>query len=94
MRSKAEMICVRIAAVDAVVDIAKKEAEAVLKLIDTDEVRSFIQERMKTVTEPLEQQIASTDSWWVKVRNRMYILVLKKAVDSIVADMKAKIAAV
>ena len=42
MRSKAEMICVRIAAVDAVVDIAKKEAEAVMKLIDTDEVRSFI----------------------------------------------------
>lgn len=94
MRSKAEMICVRIAAVDAVVDIAKKEAEAVLKLIDSDEVRSFIQERMKTVTEPLEQEIASTDSWWVKVRKRMYILVLEKAVDSIVADMKNKIAAV
>ena len=82
------------AAVDAVVDIAKKEAEAVLKLIDTDEVRSFIQERMKTVTEPLEQEIESTASWWVKVRNRMYILVLEKAVDSIVADMKNKIAAV
>ena len=82
------------AAVDAVVDIARKEAEAVLKLIDTDEVRSFIQERMKTVTEPLEQEIESTASWWVKVRNRMYILVLEKAVDSIVADVKNKIAAV
>ncbi len=81
-------------AVDAVVDIAKKEAEAVLKLIDTDEVKRFIQERMKTVTDPLEQEIETTDSWWVKVRNRMYILVLEKAVDSIVADVKNKIAAV
>ncbi len=82
------------AAVDAVVDIAKKEAEAVLKLIDTDEVKSFIEARMKTVTDPLEQEIEATDSWWVKVRNRMYILVLEKAVDSIVADVKNKIAAV
>ncbi len=85
---------IKAAAVDAVVDIAKKEAEAVLKLLDTDEVRGFIEARMKTVTDPLEQEIETTDSWWVKVRNRMYILVLEKAVDSIVADVKNKIATV
>ncbi len=85
---------IKAAAVNAVVDIAKKEAEAVLKLIDTDEVKSFIAARMKTVTDPLEQEIEATDSWWVKARNRMYILVLEKAVDSIVADVKNKIAAV
>ncbi len=65
-----------------------------LKLLDTNEVKSFIEARMKTVIEPLEQEIETTDSWWVKVRNLMYIWVLEKAVDSIVADVKNKIEAV
>ena len=46
---------------------------------------------MDTITVPLEQEIKTTDSLWVKVRNRLYIIVLNKAVDDIVAGVKKKI---
>lgn len=46
---------------------------------------------MDTVTAPLEQEIKTTDSFWVKARNRLYIIVLNKAVDDIVEGVKKKI---
>lgn len=79
------------AAVDTVVTIAKEEAGAVLKLLNTDEVKELLKAQMDIVTAPLEQEIKNTDSLWVKVRNRLYIIVLNKAVDDIVAGAKKKI---
>lgn len=79
------------AAVDTVVAIAKEEAGAVLKLLNTDEVKELIRAQMDTITAPLEQEIKTTDSLWVKVRNRLYIIVLHKAVDDIVEGIKKKI---
>lgn len=79
------------AAVDTVVTIAKEEAGAVLKLLNTDEVKELLKAQMDIVTEPLEQEIKTTDSLWVKVRNRLYIIVLNKAVDDIVEGVKKKI---
>ena len=79
------------AAVDTVVAIAKEEAGAVLKLLNTDEVKELIKAQMVTITVPLEQEIKTTDSLWVKVRNRLYIIVLNKAVDDIVEGIKKKI---
>ena len=79
------------AAVDTVVTIAKEEAGAVLKLLNTDEVKELLKVQMDTVTGPLEQEIKTTDSLWVKVRNRLYIIVLNKAVDDIVEGVKKKI---
>ena len=78
-------------AVDTVVAIAKEEAGAVLKLLNTDEVKELLKAQMDTVTAPLEQEIKTTDSLWVKVRNRLYIIVLNKAVDDIVEGVKKKI---
>ena len=78
-------------AVDTVVAIAKEEAGAVLKLLNTDEVKELLKAQMDIVTAPLEQEIKTTDSLWVKVRNRLYIIVLNKAVDDIVAGVKKKI---
>lgn len=46
---------------------------------------------MDIVTAPLEQEIKTTDSFWVKARNRLYIIVLNKAVDDIVEGVKKKI---
>ena len=46
---------------------------------------------MDTVTAPLEQEIETTDSLWVKARNRLYIIVLNKAVDDIVVGVTKKI---
>ena len=79
------------AAVDTVVAIAKEEAGAVLKLLNTDDVKELLKAQMDIVTAPLEQEIKTTDSLWVKVRNRLYIIVLNKAVDDIVAGVKKKI---
>ena len=78
------------AAVDTVVTLAKEEAGAVIKLLNTDEVKELIRAQMDTITAPLEQEIKNTDSLWVKVRNRLYIIVLNKAVDDIVAGVKRK----
>ena len=78
-------------AVDTVVAIAKEEAGAVLKLLNTDEVKELLKAQMDTITDPLEQEIKTTDNLWVKVRNRLYIIVLNKAVDDIVAGVKKKI---
>lgn len=79
------------AAVDTVVAIAKEEAGAVLKLINTDEVKELLKAQMDIVIAPLEQEIKTTDSLWVKARNRLYIIVLNKAVDDIVEGVKKKI---
>ena len=79
------------AAVDTVVAIAKEEAGAVLKLLNTDEVKELLKAQMDTITDPLEQEIKTTDNLWVKVRNRLYIIVLNKEVDDIVAGVKKKI---
>lgn len=79
------------AAVDTVVAIAKEEAGAVLKLFNTDEVKELLKAQMDIVTTPLEQEIKTTDSLWVKARNRLYIIVLNKAVDDIVEGIKKKI---
>ena len=79
------------AAVDTVVAIAKEEAGAVLKLLNTDEVKELLKAQMVTITVPLEQEIKTTDSLWVKARNRLYIIVLNKAVDDIVEGIKKKI---
>jgi len=48
--------------------------------------------QLKNLTDPLETEIQSTDSWWVKIRNRLYIALLRQAVKAIVADVKLKIA--
>ena len=79
------------AAVDTVVTIAKEKAGAVLKLLNTDEVKELLKAQMDIVIAPLEQEIKTTDSLWVKVRNRLYIIVLNKAVDDIVEGVKKKI---
>lgn len=79
------------AAVNTVVAIAKEEAGAVLKLLNTDEVKKLLKAQMDTIIVPLEQEIKTTDSLWVKVRNRLYIIVLSKAVDDIAEGIKKKI---
>ena len=79
------------AAADPVVAIDKEEAGAVLKLLNTDEATELLTAQMDIVIAPLEQEIKTTDSLWVKVRNRLYIIVLNKAVDDIVAGVKKKI---
>lgn len=80
------------AVADTVVSFAKEEADAALKAIDFDDLQQLIEAQMKNLTDPLESEIQTTPSWWVKIRNRLYITLMQQAVKAIVADVKQKIA--
>lgn len=80
------------AVVETVVSFAKEEAEAAIKAIDLDDLQQLVEAQMKNLTDPLETEIQATTSWWVKIRNRLYIALLQQAVKAIVADIKQKIA--
>ena len=56
---------------DAVVSFARSEAEASIKSIDLDDVHKLVEAQMKNLTDPLETEIQTTTSWWVKIRNRL-----------------------
>ncbi len=79
------------AVADAVVSFARSEAEAAIKSIDLDDVQKLVEAQMKNLTDTLEAEIQTT-SWWVKIRNRLYITLMQQAVKAIVADVKQKIA--
>ena len=80
------------AVAETVVSFAREEAEAAIKAIDLDNVQKLVEAQMKNLTDPLETEIQTTTSWWVKIRNRLYIVLLQQAVKAIVADIKQKIA--
>lgn len=80
------------AVADAVVSFARSEAEAAIKSIDLDDVQKLVEAQMKNLTDTLEAEIQSTTSWWVKIRNRLYITLMQQAEKAIVADVKQKIA--
>lgn len=79
------------AVADTVVSFAKEEADAALKAIDVDDLQQLIEAQMKNLTDPLETEIQTTTSWWIKIRNRLYIILMQQAVKAIVADIKQKI---
>lgn len=70
---------------------AKGEVDDAIKAIDLDDLQQLIEAQMKNLTDPLETEIQTTTSWWVKIRNRLYIVLLQQAVKAIVADIKQKI---
>ena len=80
------------AVVDTAISFAKEEAEAAIKAIDLEDIEKLIEAQMKNLTDPLEEEIKATDSWWVKIRNRLYITLMKQSIKTIVADVKQKIA--
>ena len=79
------------AVADTVVSFARSEAEAATKSIDLEDIQKLVEAQMKDLTDPLEAEIQTTTSWWVKIRNRLYITLLQQAVKAIVADAKQKI---
>lgn len=79
------------AVADTVVSFARSEAEAAIKSIDMEVIQKLVEAQMKNLTDPLEVEIQTTTSWWVKIRNRLYITLLQQAVKAIVADAKQKI---
>lgn len=70
---------------------AKETAMNVLKDLDTTELTKLIEAELAHIIDPLEQEIAHTTSWWVKIRNRMYITVLKNSTSAIVKSVQKQL---
>lgn len=73
------------------IELAKENAVSVLKGLKFDDIKALVEAEMTRVITPLEDEINSTSSYWVKIRNRIYISVLRNSVNSIVASIQKKI---
>ena len=73
------------------IELAKENAVSALKGLKFDDIKALVEAEMTRVITPLEDEINSTNSYWVKIRNRVYIIVLRNSVNSIVASIQKKI---
>ena len=77
--------------VNDAVELAKVNAVNVLKGLKFDDIQSLVEAEMASVINPLEDEIKTTSSYWVKIRNRIYITVLNNSINSIVNSIQKKI---
>lgn len=73
------------------VELAKVNAVNVLKSLKFDDIQSLVEAEMTSVIKPLEDEIKTTSSYWVKIRNRIYITVLNNSINSVVNSIQKKI---
>lgn len=77
--------------VNDAVELAKVNALNTLKGLKFDDIQSLVEAEMASVIKPLEDEIKTTSSYWVKIRNRIYITVLNNSINSIVNSIQKKI---
>mgnify|MGYP006886849311 FL=1 len=73
------------------VELAKVNAVNVLKGLKFDDIQSLVEAEIASVIKPLEDEIKTSNSYWVKIRNRIYITVLNNSINSIVNSIQKKI---
>lgn len=73
-------------------EIAKAQAAAVVSSITFDELRPLVESQIKLITDPLQAEINSTTSPWVKIRNSVYIKLINSAVDTIINSIQSGLA--
>nr|DAT85245.1 MAG TPA: hypothetical protein [Caudoviricetes sp.] len=73
------------------VELAKENALNALKGLKFDDIQSLVEAEMASVIKPLEDEIKTSNSYWVKIRNRIYITVLNNSINSIVNSIQKKI---
>lgn len=73
------------------VELAKVNAVNVLKGLKFDDIQSLVEAEMASVIKPLEDEIKTSNSYWVKIRNRIYITILNNSINSIVNSIQKKI---
>ena len=76
---------------DKGIELAKAHAELVLKGMDTVAIEEWVRHELDRVVQPLEEEIKTTKSWWVKLRNRVYINVIQQSAGAIVANIEKEI---
>jgi hypothetical protein len=67
---------------------AKDQATATLAALSADDLRPLVAEQLKTITTPLQAEIETTQSVWVKIRNRIYLRVINSAIDNIIQTIQ------
>ena len=77
--------------VNDAVELAKVNALNVLKGLKFDDIQSLVEAEMASVIKPLEDEIKTSNSYWVKIRNRIYITVLNNSINSVVNSIQKKI---
>lgn len=77
--------------VNDAVELAKVNAVNVLKSLKFDDIKALVEAEMTRIITPLEDEIKTTTSYWVKIRNRIYITVLNNSINSIVNSIQKKI---
>lgn len=77
--------------VNDAVELAKVNALNTLKGLKFDDIQSLVEAEMTRIIKPLEDEIKTTSSYWVKIRNRIYISILNNSINSIVNSVQKKI---
>lgn len=77
--------------VNDAVELAKVNVINVLKGLKFDDIKALIEAEMTSIINPLEDEIETTSSYWVKIRNRLYISILNNSINSIVNSIQKKI---
>lgn len=77
--------------VNDAVELAKVNALNTLKGLKFDDIKALVEAEMTRIINPLEDEIKTTFSYWVKIRNRIYITVLNNSINSIVNSIQKKI---
>lgn len=77
--------------VNDAVELAKVNALNTLKGLKFDDIQALVEAEMASIIKPLEDEIKTTTSYWVKIRNRIYITVLNNSINSIVNSIQKKI---
>ena len=67
---------------------AKDQATATLAALSADDLRPLVTEQLKTITALLQAEIETTQSVWVKIRNRIYLRVINSAIDNIIQTIQ------
>lgn len=67
---------------------AKEQAQATLATVSANELRPLVVEQLKTITAPLQNEIETTKSVWVRIRNRLYIRIINGAIDDIIQTIQ------
>ena len=67
---------------------AKDQATATLAALSADDLRPLVAGQLKTITAPLQAEIETTQSVWVKIRNRIYLRVINSAIDNIIQTIQ------
>ena len=77
--------------VNDAVELAKVNAVNVLKGLKFDDIKSFVEAEIASIIKPLEDEIKTTNSYGIKISNRIYITVLNNSFNSIFNSIQKKI---